>query len=85
MAELVLAMHQYRQLLAVAALEFRVCIDINDSNLETIEALNDKSYTLDDGMCVVCDDNGVAAVGGIIGGVPTSVTESTTNVLLACD
>ena len=39
MAELVLAMHQYRQLLAVAALEFRVCIDINDSNLETIEAL----------------------------------------------
>lgn len=51
---------------------------------ETIEALNDKSYTLDDGMCVVCDDNGVAAVGGIIGGVPTSVTEATTNVFLEC-
>lgn len=39
MAELVLAMHQYRHLLAVAALEFRVCIDINDSDLETLEAL----------------------------------------------
>lgn len=51
---------------------------------ETIDALNDKSYTLDDGMCVVCDDNGVAAVGGIIGGVSTSVTEETTNVFLEC-
>lgn len=51
---------------------------------EKIEALNDKSYTLEDGMCVVCDDNGVAAIGGIIGGVPTSVTEETTNVFLEC-
>jgi len=39
MAELLLAMHQYRHLLAVATLEFRVCIDINDSDLETLEAL----------------------------------------------
>jgi phenylalanyl-tRNA synthetase beta chain len=51
---------------------------------EVIEALNDKSYTLDEGMVAVCDDNGVAAVGGIIGGVPTSVTEETTNVFLEC-
>ena len=39
MAELVLAVHEYRHLFAVAALEFRVCIDINDSDLETLEAL----------------------------------------------
>lgn len=51
---------------------------------DAIEALNDKSYTLDEGMVAVCDDNGVAAVGGIIGGVPTSVTEETTNVFLEC-
>ena len=39
MAELVLAMHQYRHLLAVTALEFRVGVDINDGDLETLEAL----------------------------------------------
>jgi len=49
---------------------------------ETLEALNDKTYTLADGMTAVCDDSGVLGLGGIIGGVPSSVTEATTNVYL---
>jgi phenylalanyl-tRNA synthetase beta chain len=49
---------------------------------ETLEALNDKTYTLEDGMTVVCDDSGVLGLGGIIGGVPSSVTEDTKNVYL---
>jgi phenylalanyl-tRNA synthetase beta chain len=49
---------------------------------ETLEALNDKTYTLADGMTAVCDDTGVLGLGGIIGGVPSSVSESTTNVYL---
>ncbi|MDP2205055.1 MAG: phenylalanine--tRNA ligase subunit beta [Alphaproteobacteria bacterium] len=49
---------------------------------ETLEALNDKTYTLTDGMTAVCDDSGVLGLGGIIGGVPSSVTEATTNVYL---
>lgn len=49
---------------------------------ETLEALNDKSYTLEDGMCVICDDSGVLGLGGIVGGVPSGVTEDTTDVYL---
>ncbi|MBI1214748.1 MAG: phenylalanine--tRNA ligase subunit beta [Alphaproteobacteria bacterium] len=49
---------------------------------ETLEALNDKSYTLEDGMTAVCDDSGVLGLGGIIGGVPSSVDENTVNVFL---
>jgi phenylalanyl-tRNA synthetase beta chain len=49
---------------------------------ETLDALNDKSYTLQDGMTVVCDDSGVLGLGGIIGGVPSSVDENTANVFL---
>jgi len=51
---------------------------------ETIHALNDKTYTLDDGMVVVCDDNGPEAIGGVMGGMPSSVTEATTNVFIEC-
>lgn len=49
---------------------------------ETLAALNDKTYTLEDGMTAVCDDSGVLGLGGIIGGVPSSVTEATVNVYL---
>ncbi len=49
---------------------------------EKLEALNDKTYELDDGMTVVCDDSGVLGLGGIIGGVPSSVSEQTTSVYL---
>lgn len=49
---------------------------------ETIEALDNKTYTLGAGMTVIADDNGPEAIAGIIGGIPTSCTEETTNVFL---
>lgn len=51
---------------------------------ETLDALNDKSYTLDDGMTAICDDSGVLGLGGIVGGVPSSCTEETTDVIIEC-
>lgn len=51
---------------------------------ETLSALNDKSYELDDTMTVVCDDSGVIGLGGIVGGTSTGVDENTTNVYLEC-
>jgi phenylalanyl-tRNA synthetase beta chain len=49
---------------------------------ESIDALNDKSYDLDDEMTAVCDDNGVLGLGGVIGGVPSGCTEDTVNVFI---
>lgn len=51
---------------------------------ESLEALNDKTYTLDDGMIAVCDESGVIGIGGIMGGVSTSVDENTKNVYIEC-
>lgn len=51
---------------------------------ETLAALNDKTYTLDTGMTVVCDDSGVLGLGGIMGGASTGVSDSTTNVYIEC-
>lgn len=51
---------------------------------ENLAALNDKTYELDDGMVVVCDDSGVLGLGGIIGGTPSSVDEKTMNVYIEC-
>jgi phenylalanyl-tRNA synthetase beta chain len=53
-------------------------------NGEMLEALNDKSYTLTDTMVAVCDDSGVLGLGGIVGGVATGCSETTTNVFLEC-
>ncbi|MCE7887687.1 MAG: phenylalanine--tRNA ligase subunit beta [Alphaproteobacteria bacterium PRO2] len=49
---------------------------------ETLEGLNDKTYTLQDGAVGICDDSGVTALGGIVGGVPTGCTEETVNVFV---
>ena len=51
---------------------------------ETFEALDNKSYTVDDEMCVIADDSGVLGLGGVIGGETTGCTETTTNVLIEC-
>lgn len=51
---------------------------------ETLDALNDKSYTLSDTMVAVCDDSGVLGLGGIVGGVSTGCSDTTTNVFLEC-
>ena len=49
---------------------------------ETINALDNKTYTLSSGMTVIADDAHAEAVGGIIGGIPSSCTEETTDVFL---
>lgn len=51
---------------------------------ETLDALNDKSYTLDEGMVAVCDDSGVIGLGGVMGGTSTAVDEDTVDVYLEC-
>ena len=49
---------------------------------ETLEALDNKTYTLNRAMTVISDDAGPEAIGGIIGGVPSSCTADTVNVFL---
>lgn len=51
---------------------------------EAFDALNDKSYRLAGGECVIADEAGMLGLGGIVGGVPSSVSESTRRVLLEC-
>ncbi len=51
---------------------------------ESFDALNDKSYTLADGMTVITDENGLLGLGGIVGGTSTGVSETTKNVFLEC-
>ncbi|MEY3080887.1 MAG: hypothetical protein RJA94_872 [Pseudomonadota bacterium] len=49
---------------------------------ETLEALDNKTYTLSAGMTVIADDAGPEAIAGIIGGIPSSCTDETVNVFL---
>jgi phenylalanyl-tRNA synthetase beta chain len=49
---------------------------------ETVAALNGKSYTLEPDMVVIADDAAALGIAGIMGGEPSSVTESTTTVFL---
>lgn len=49
---------------------------------ETIEALDGKTYNLEPGMIVISDDQGPEAIGGIMGGLVSGCSETTTNVFL---
>lgn len=49
---------------------------------ESFLALDGKTYTLDDTMCVIADDNGVESLSGIMGGEASGCDESTTDVLI---
>jgi phenylalanyl-tRNA synthetase beta chain len=51
---------------------------------ESFKALDNKTYTADETMCVIADDSGPLGLGGIIGGEATGCTEATTNVLIEC-
>lgn len=51
---------------------------------ETLDALNEKSYSLKEGMIVITDDSGVISLGGIMGGISTACSDETTNVFLEC-
>ncbi len=49
---------------------------------ETITALDGKTYTLDETMCVIADERAVESIAGIMGGEATGCTEATTDVLI---
>src|ERR1017187_5298695 len=51
-------------------------------NGETLLALDGKTYTLDQGMCVIADETGVESLAGIMGGEATGCSETTTDVLI---
>ena len=51
-------------------------------NGEQVLALNEKTYTLDDSMVVIADDNQVHDIAGIMGGEDSGVADGTTDVLL---
>jgi phenylalanyl-tRNA synthetase beta chain len=52
------------------------------SNSETLLALDGKTYTLDQGVCVIADTEGVESLSGIMGGEKTGCDETTTDVLI---
>ena len=45
-------------------------------------ALDGKTYTLDDSVCVIADQDGVELLAGIMGGEKTGCSETTTDVLI---
>ncbi len=49
---------------------------------ERLVALDGRTYELEDGDIVICDDTGPISLAGIMGGESTGVTEETTDVLL---
>ena len=49
---------------------------------ETLLALDGKTYTLDDSICVIADEDGVESLAGIMGGETTGCSETTTDVLI---
>ncbi|HEY7231126.1 MAG TPA: phenylalanine--tRNA ligase subunit beta [Pseudolabrys sp.] len=51
-------------------------------NGEKLLALDGKTYTLDEAVCVIADENGVESLSGIMGGDATGCSEQTTNVLV---
>ena len=51
-------------------------------NGEKLEALDDKSYTLSEGMTVIADEAGAQSIAGVMGGVPTCCSKDTVNVFL---
>jgi phenylalanyl-tRNA synthetase beta chain len=49
---------------------------------ETLLALDGRTYTLDNGVCVITDDHGVESLAGIMGGEASGCDENTTDVLI---
>ncbi len=49
---------------------------------ESLTALDDQDYSLEDGVCVITDDSGVIGLGGVMGGASTGCQPGTVNVFL---
>jgi len=54
----------------------------NSKSGEEFTALDNKSYKLENGMCVISDNKGILGLGGIIGGTKSATEINTKNVLL---
>ena len=54
----------------------------NGKQGETLTALNEKTYALDDEMIVICDANGPDDIAGVMGGDRTGVSQTTTTMFL---
>ncbi len=54
----------------------------NSKKGEIFSALDEKKYTLENGMCVIADKSGVLGLGGVIGGTRSGTELDTTNILL---
>ena len=54
----------------------------NSKKGESLEALDNKKYTLKNNMCVISDKSNVLGLGGIIGGTKSGTELSTKNILL---
>ena len=63
-------------------LEGRAIIVRQAASGETFEAIDHRTYTLDPSMCVIADRSRPVAIGGVMGGLETEVTEATTSVLV---
>jgi phenylalanyl-tRNA synthetase beta chain len=57
---------------------------LRNARNEGFDALDNKIYTLDDTMTVIADDLGPLCLGGVMGGIRSSVTDQTTNVFMEC-
>ncbi len=49
---------------------------------EQLQAIDHKTYKLASTMCVICDAQKPAAVGGVMGGAISEVSESTKNIVI---
>jgi phenylalanyl-tRNA synthetase beta chain len=49
---------------------------------ETLEALDERTYTMEPGMILISADSGPESLGGVMGGEPTGVSDETVNVFL---
>ncbi len=49
---------------------------------EMIEAIDHRSYKLDADMCLICDSTDPVAIGGVMGGARTEISEATTDILV---
>ncbi|MGB9043110.1 MAG: phenylalanine--tRNA ligase subunit beta, partial [Pseudolabrys sp.] len=51
-------------------------------NCEKLLALDGKTYTLDEAICVIADEKGVESLSGIMGGEASGCSDATTDVLI---
>ena len=54
----------------------------NSKKGEIFQALDNKTYKLDENMCVISDDEGILGLGGIIGGTRSATEMGTKNLLI---